>query len=91
MSFDNLKYAVISRLVYESDEVAQSISLYPRAVGDNHILLSVCLTKIDGFAAYIENLGFEIETEFVEGSGKVSLLSHAQVSELLAKYPTEEI
>ena len=91
MNLDNLKYAVISRLVYDNDDIAKSITPSPRNIGDHHVLLSICLTRIEEFTAYIEGSGFEIETEFVEGSGKVSLLSHSQVSELLAKYQTEEI
>ena len=89
MNLNDLKYAVISREAYEADEVAQSISPSPRAIDENHVLLSICLTKIEEFEAHIESLGFEIETEYVEGSGKISLLSHAQTTALLSLHATE--
>jgi len=87
---DFLKYAIITREAYESDELAQAIASRPRSIGVDYIALSISKSKAQEFADYVENLGYQFEFEFIEGSGKVSLLNHAQAVELAFKYDVQE-
>jgi len=93
ISGDFLKYAVITLEAYSSSETAQSITGSPAPIGDDYIILSINPDYAELFAKEAESLGFDFEFEFIEGSGKVSLLTHDQAVELTRRYSknTEEI
>lgn len=86
------KYAVIRTESYQTDEVAQSISQSPRQFekdGISFTLLSLDPAQIPALAEYAETTGNGVEFELTVGSGKVTLLTHSQVLELLPTTPEE--
>ena len=87
---DFLKYAVIRRVDYEGNDVAKQISTTPASVGDDHIILSIPIAKAADFSSYALSAGYEFEYEFVIDSDKISLLTHNQARELMAKYRVDE-
>lgn len=81
------KYAVIGAAAYDADEVAQSISTSPRRFiksETEYVILSLDPASIEGLVGYIQSSGTDVEYEFVQGSGKVSLLTHQQALDLLS-------
>ena len=87
---DFLKYAVISRIAYEKNEMAMKISKSPAGVGVDHVILSIPIMQAADFAAHALYDGYEFEYEFVIDSDKISLLTHTQARELMAKYRVEK-
>lgn len=87
------KYAVIGAANYDMDAVAQSISASPRRFwsGESeYVILSLDPASVPLLAGYIDQSGAGIEFDFVQGSGKVSLLVHPQALELLAEFAPEQ-
>lgn len=83
------KYAVISSAVFDTDEVAQSISADPRRFLVNetgYVILSLDLEAIDNLITYVQTLGVGVEFEFIQGSGNVSILTHNQAIDLMSLY-----
>jgi len=81
------KYAVIGSANYDMDPVAQSISDSPRRFvlgGTEYVILSLDPAAVPLLVGYIEQSGAAVEFEFIQGSGKVSLLQHQQALDLLA-------
>lgn len=82
------KYAVIGGANYDADPMAQSISSSPRRFildGTEYVILSLDPASIAGLVEYIQLTGADVEYAFVKGSGKASLLTHAQAIELMAQ------
>lgn len=82
------KYSVITEETWAADLVAQGIASQPRAFklhGINYVILNVEPDSIQQLATYMEAMGTGYEFEYVEGSGKIKLLTHAQALELLAQ------
>jgi len=83
-------YAVITKASYEADQIAQSISQSPR-VFDYHgvemVILSIEPSQLPNLITYAEQVGNGVEYELTIGSGKVTLLNHAQS---LALMPADE-
>lgn len=80
------KYAVIGAASYDADPVAQSISASPRRFSKNetaYVILSLDPASIENLVGYIQSSGSDVEYEFIQGSGNVSLLTHSQTLELL--------
>lgn len=80
------KYAIIRTDSYQTDDVAQGISQSPRQFdkdGISFTLLSLDPAQIPALAEYAETAGNGVEFELTVGSGKVTLLTHSQVIELL--------
>lgn len=80
------KYAVIRSDSYAQDPVAQAISQSPRTFdheGTDMTLLSLEPLTVPQLVAYVEQAANGIEFELTIGSGKVTLLLHSQVTELL--------
>lgn len=78
-----LKFAVITKASWEQDEVAQSIAPSPRVFmhqGTEMVLLSISKTKVMELYNYVQGA---VEYELTLGTGKVTLLLHSQVLELL--------
>lgn len=81
------KYAVIRADSYEQDPVAQSISQSPRRFmfGDvEMVVLSLEPLTVPELIAYAEQAANGVEFELTIGSGKVTLLTHSSVVELLS-------
>lgn len=81
------KYAVIRFDSYNSDPVAQTISTSPRQFTINNIemvVLSLEPLTVPQLIAYANQAANGVEFEFTIGSGKVTLLTHSQVVNLLA-------
>lgn len=81
------KYAVIGANNYDIDPVAKGISDSPRRFalgGIDYVILSLDPVAVPLLVGYIEQSGVGVEFEFIQGSGKVSLLQHQQALELLA-------
>lgn len=86
------KYAVIGSANYDADPVAQSISTSPRRFSKNeteYVILSLDPASIENLVGYISMSGSDVEYEFIQGSGKVSLLTHSQAIELLGNTEDE--
>lgn len=80
------KYAIIRTESYLQDPVAQSISLSPRQFtkdGVDFTVLSLEPLSVPELAAYAEQVANGVEFQLTVGSGKVTLLLHSQVLELL--------
>lgn len=80
------KYAVIRTESYQSDDVAKGISQSPRQFDKDGIgftLLSLDPAQIPALAEYAETAGNGVEFELTVGSGKVTLLTHTQIVDLL--------
>ena len=87
------KYAVIRSDSYAQDAVAQSISASPRQFdldGVSFTLLSLEPLIVPELIAYAEQAANGVEFELTVGSGKVTLLTHGKVLELLSSLPVEE-
>ena len=87
------KYAVIRAESYQTDDVAQGVSSEPRQFdkdGISFTLLSLDHAQIPALADYAETAGNGVEFELTVGSGKVTLLTHSQVLELLPTSPEEQ-
>ena len=81
------KYAVIGAAAYDADPVAQSISTSPRRFSKNeteYVILSLDPASIENLVGYIQSSGSDVEYEFIQGSGKVTLLTHEEALELLS-------
>lgn len=81
------KYAVIRSDSYAQDPVAQSISQSPRTFDHNGVdmtLLSLEPLTVPELVAYVEQAANGVEFELTLGSGKVTLLTHTQVLNLLS-------
>jgi hypothetical protein len=88
----NSKYAIIASSVFDTDEVAQSISLEPRRfVVENteYVILSLNLEQLDSLIAYVLSIGAGVEYEFIKGSGNVSIITHEQALALLQEQNNE--
>jgi hypothetical protein len=82
-------YAIITKASYDSDPVAQQISQSPRVFthqGVELVILSIEPAQLPSLIAYAEQAGNGIEYELTIGTGKVTLLNHAQA---LAVLPVE--
>jgi hypothetical protein len=80
------KYAIIRTDSYLVDDIAQSISQSPRQFdkdGISFTLLSLDPAQIPTLAKYAETVGNGVEFQLTVGSGKVTLLTHKQVLDLL--------
>ncbi len=87
------KYAVIRADSYEQDQVAQSISQSPRRFmfGEvEMVVLSLEPLTVPELIAYAEQAANGVEFELTVGSGKVTLLTHSQVTEILASEQLSE-
>jgi hypothetical protein len=87
------KYAVIRSDSYAQDPVAQSISSSPRQFeldGVSFTLLSLEPLTVPQLISYTEQAANGVEFELTVGSGKVTLLTHSKVLELLSSLPVEE-
>ncbi len=87
------KYAVIRADSYEQDLVAQSISQSPRRFIFNDVemvVLSLEPLTVPELIAYAEQAANGVEFELTIGSGKVTLLTHSQVTEILASEQLSE-
>lgn len=81
------KYAIISAEAYTAEPLAQSISSEPARFtigGKEYVILSLDPRSVPDLVAYIQHSGKDVEFEFVQGSGKVSLLLHGQARTLIA-------
>lgn len=81
------KYAVISVESYSQDSVAQSISSNPRTFvkdGVELVVLSLEPVTIPKLVEYVEQVANGVEFELTLGSGKVTLLLHSQILDLLS-------
>jgi hypothetical protein len=93
LSSSQSKYAVITTDSYMQDPVAQSISTSPRTFdynGVNMTLLSLEPLTVPQLVAYVEQAANGVEFELTIGSGKVTLLLHSDVIELLNNIPQSE-
>ncbi len=89
---EHSKYAVIGAANYDMDPVAQSISDSPRrfVLGETgYVILSLITEAVPALVEYIHQSGIDVEYEFIQGSGKVSLLLHQQALELLSQLSGE--
>ena len=80
------KYAVIRADSYAQDPVAQSISTSPRTFthdGVEMVVLSLEPLTVPELVAYVDQAANGVEFELTVGSGKVTLLLHRNVLELL--------
>ena len=80
------KYAVITTDSYMQDPVAQSISPSPRTFdysGVNMTLLSLEPLTVPELVDYVEQAANGVEFELTIGSGKVTLMLHSDVVDLL--------
>lgn len=87
------KYAVISALAYYNFPVAANLAIAPRMFTTDsmtYVIISLKDTEIPMLVGYIRTIGFDVEFEFTEGTGRVTLLTHTQVLELLELYDPEE-
>lgn len=83
LSSPELKYAVITRESWLNDEVAQSIAPSPRVFeydGVEMVLLSIAKRDVQKLYDYVQGA---VEYELTLGTGKVTLLFHSQVLDLL--------
>lgn len=81
------KYAVISLESYNQDAIAQSISNSPRIFIKDDVelvVLSLEPATIPKLVEYVEESANGIEFELALGSGKVTLLLHSQILDLLS-------
>jgi len=81
-------YAVITKASYDADPVAQSISQSPRVFtyqGAELVILSIEPSQLQRLIDYANSIGSGIEHELTIGSGKVTLLTHAQAVALMAQ------
>lgn len=81
------KYAVIRYDSYAQDPVAQSISQSPRQFlfdGVEMVVLSLEPLTVPELVHYVEQVANGVEYQFTIGSGKVTLLLHKQVCDLLS-------
>ena len=81
-------YAVITKASYDADPVAQSISQSPRVFsyqGAELVILSIEPSQLQRLIDYANSIGSGIEYELTIGSGKVTLLTHAQAVALMAQ------
>ncbi len=88
------KYAVIRSDSYAQDPVAQLISPSPRTFdynGVNMTLLSLEPLSVPELVDYVEQAANGVEFELTIGSGKVTLLLHPDVIELLNSISQPEI
>lgn len=79
------KYAVIGADAYASEPLARSISSEPARFSLNsveYVFLSLDPSQVAGLAEYITQTGKQYEFGFVQGSGKVSFLTHSQAQQL---------
>jgi hypothetical protein len=79
------KYVVISRDAFAAQEVAQQLAPEPGSFVFNqveYVAINVEPVALPDLVAYIEQQQAGIEFEFTQGSGLVSLLTHAQVLDL---------
>lgn len=82
------KYSVITEETWAADSVAQGIASQPRTFklhGINYVILNVEPSSIQQLTSYMEAMGTGYEFEYVQGTGKAKLLTHAQALELLAQ------
>ncbi len=80
------KYAVIRLDSYTTDPVAQSLTQSPRSFmfgGVEMAIISLDPDMVAMLAAYAEQAANGVEFELTVGSGKVTLLTHSQISKLL--------
>jgi hypothetical protein len=81
-------YAVITKASYDKDLVAQTVSLSPRVFtyqGVELVILSIEPAQLQRLIDYANSIGSGIEYELTIGSGKVTLLTHAQAVALMAQ------
>jgi hypothetical protein len=84
---EQLKYAVITRESWMTDEVAQSLAPSPRVFtheGVEMVLLSISKAQVRTLYDYVQGA---VEYELTIGTGLVTLLLHEQV---LALMPQED-
>lgn len=87
------KYAIIRTDSYLQDPVAQSISPSPTTFmyqGVDMVVLSLEPLSVPELVAYVEQAANGVEFELTIGSGKVTLLLHSKVIELLSTLREEE-
>lgn len=80
------KYVIVSKDTHTSEPVASQLAPEPRSFvynGVEHVAINVEPLAVPELAAYIEQQA-GVEFEFVQGSGNASLLTHAQVLDLLS-------
>ena len=86
------KYAIVSLIAYYNFPVATNLASSPRIFNTDvtaYAVISLKDSEIAMLVGYIKTLGFDVEFEFTEGSGKVSLLVLDQVQKLLDLYDAE--
>lgn len=87
LNYSGNKYAVISVESYNQDPIAQSISTNPRTFikdGVELAVLSLEPVTIPQLVTYVEQVANGVEFELTLGSGKVTLLLHSQILDLLS-------
>lgn len=86
------KYAIISALTYYNFPVATNLATQPRIFNTEsmaYTIISLKDSEISMLVGYIRTIGFDVEFDFTEGTGRVSLLTHQQTIDLLAIYSPE--
>lgn len=86
------KYLVIGKAVWEQDAVAQQIAPDPRhfQIGaSEYTIVSLEPLTIPELIVYMESQSGEYEFGWVQGNGKASYLTHAEVLSLLASIGDE--
>lgn len=86
------KYAIVSALAYYNFPVATNLAVAPRIFNTDitaYAVLSLRDSEIPMLVGYAKTIGFDLEWEFTEGSGKVTLLTHEGVIQLLELWDSE--
>lgn len=88
------KYAIIRYDSYLQDPVAQSLSNSPRAFTYNDVTMVVFSLEplsVEQLVMYANNAANGVEFELTLNSGKVTLLLHSQMLQLLQGLSDEEV
>lgn len=88
------KYAIIRYDSYLQDPVAQSLSISPRTFTYNDVTMVVFSLEplsVEQLVMYANNAANGVEFELTLNSGKVTLLLHSQMLQLLQGLSDEEV